>query len=417
MSGYAGAMISVWLCVLVFIAAHTANTENYVTPNGLNACLDDHAPCLTLEEYVRQQDRYFTNDSSFHFYPGIHFLNDSLTLINVHNVTMQGLSSDGPMVTIVVNDFLINIILKNCEHIQVCSIDFILAYSFNYVFGIYFSYFVTLSESNVYVLDDETWGCSLIEAQSSTLEVIDSTFTGLDGYAGAVLTIQNSSVSFTGNNTFENNEASLGGVIYMNDSELSLTGTTVFKSLKVNSRLIDQWWYWFTCNKHLRHESGYGGAIFCNSSIVRINEHSNFVNNKAGDSGGAISCTDATIVIEGYTTFDSNSAYLDGGAITLSKSSIELKGNIQMVNGTAAQGGALDAKHSSISINAVLTHNNANKVPQVALFARNKAARGGSISCTSCNVSLAGVVYFVDNVAYGGGAMLLSSISTVHLMP
>ena len=411
--------MSLWLYVLVIISAYAANALNYVTPNGLSECLDDYGPCLTLEEYVTQQGRYFTNDSLFHFYPGIHFLNDSLTLSNVHNVTMQGFSSNGQKATVVVNDIFISINWKNCEYVQIYSIDIILAYTFDYVFGVYFSHFVQLSESNMHVLDDEASGCSLIEVQSSTINVIDSTFTGLEGYAGAVLTVHNSSVSFTGNNTFENNEASLGGVIYLTDSELDLKGTTIFKrnkSLKDNSRFVTPWWYRFTCNEYLPGSSGYGGAIFCNSSVVRTNEHTNFVNNKAEVSGGAISCTDATIVMKGYTTLDSNSAYLDGGAIKLSKSSIEIYGNIQIVNSTAAQGGALDAKQTTISINAVLMRENVYKVPQVALFAHNRAARGGSISCLSCDVSFAGIVHFVDNAACVGGAMVLSSAS-IHFMP
>ena len=408
---------SSWLCFLVLFLAHSTSAVNYVTPNGFKTCLDGHTPCLTLEEYTEQNERYFTNDTIFLFYPGIHVLNDTLILDNLCNITMQGLHSIYSKATITMdenNPNFIHIIWNNCQYIKISSLVFRIREEniYDYIICFYFSHFVQLS--SVYVSGNERMGCSLIKSKNSTITIIDSTFTRLHGDAGAVvLMTQHSSVLFLGNNTFENNEALLGGAIYSTNSELYLNGTNLFKNNKALKRSDMSWWYRLVCDEYLPQYRGYGGAIFCNSSVVEISGHTNFISNAVEHSGGAVNGINVTNVIQDYTLFTSNSADRNGGAIALKDSYFELSGNIYFVNNTAGQGGALDILQTSAQINILQSNT---PLMQLATFRQNKATRGGSIACFPCNLSFAGVVHFIDNTAYVGGAIFLSFNARVLFM-
>ena len=406
------------LCLLVLFLAHSTSAVNYVIPNGFQTCLDDHAPCLTLEEYTEQNERYFTNDTIFLFYPGIHVLNDSLILDNLCNISMQGLYSDDSKATIIMDENshnFIHIIWNNCQYITISSLAFHLEDIYDYTISFYFSHFVQLS--NIYVSGNEVMGCNLIKIKNSTITMVDSTFTGLYGDAGAVMSMtQHSSVSFLGNNIFENNEALLGGAIYSTDSELYLNGTTLFMNNKALKRSALSWWYKALCDEYLPLYRGDGGAIFCNSSFVKISGHTNFINNVVKNSGGAVYGINVKIVVQDYALFTSNSADMNGGAIELKESYFELSGNVHFVKNTAAQGGALDIFQTNAQINILPNQQSNTPLMYLAMFRQNRAARGGSIACVPCNLSLGGVVHFVDNTAYGGGAVILSSTAKVLFM-
>ena len=47
-------------------------------------------PCLTLQDYLNNGSHFFTNHSSFLFLPGTHYLNKSLSLEQLENVTLRG---------------------------------------------------------------------------------------------------------------------------------------------------------------------------------------------------------------------------------------------------------------------------------------------------------------------------------------
>ena len=47
-------------------------------------------PCLSLSEYVADQEKYFTSDSSFVFLEGEHYLDSLLKLKDISNVHLKG---------------------------------------------------------------------------------------------------------------------------------------------------------------------------------------------------------------------------------------------------------------------------------------------------------------------------------------
>ena len=60
-------------------------------------------PCLTLNEYAGNPDKYFVNNTRFYFYPGIHRLDYSLNLVNLYNFSFLGWPNYDQVVTIAVD--------------------------------------------------------------------------------------------------------------------------------------------------------------------------------------------------------------------------------------------------------------------------------------------------------------------------
>ena len=46
--------------------------------------------CRTFNDYANDADTYFTSDSSFHFMKGTHYLNVTLSIKNVVNLSFVG---------------------------------------------------------------------------------------------------------------------------------------------------------------------------------------------------------------------------------------------------------------------------------------------------------------------------------------
>ena len=69
--------------------------QNYVQPSAskMIPCPREQRPCLTLKEYANKSEVYFVNNTVFYFYSGIHRVDSSLKLINVHNFSFQSLAS------------------------------------------------------------------------------------------------------------------------------------------------------------------------------------------------------------------------------------------------------------------------------------------------------------------------------------
>ena len=200
------------------LADATSKQNNYVKPN--RGILLTHQHRHTLEFYASQQDQYFVNDTIFYFYPGIHTLDRSLDLKNVHNVTIRGLSSSEPVILILGSS--VRIIWRSCWCIKFSSIDFYLAESFTHTIELTQS----VQLSNVSIFGNGSSGCSSILIQGSALDINDSGLVVIKGIIGSALMISDSSVvTFAGNNRCENSEAEHGGAIYLHSSMLTLKGT------------------------------------------------------------------------------------------------------------------------------------------------------------------------------------------------
>ena len=283
----------------------------HVTPNKTVRCSNDEVSCLTLQEYANQSHVYFINDTTVHFGPGIHTLNHSLRLKNLHNFTFHGLPDDEFQSVNILLGSLVSITWEECSNIEISSICFTILSHFT--FGIMFEHTQLVQLSSISVFGSGYLGNASIMCQKSTVGVRDSTFIGIYGSLGAALILLESCVIFTGNNAFYDNIAAYGGSLYIVESVVILSGTNTFLNNTASEILEDDdeddsWTF-----------RGSGGAIYCESSTLYINsEYSKFVNNMAEESGGALVAQHGNITIYGYILFENNPAQSeDGGAISL----------------------------------------------------------------------------------------------------
>ena len=94
----------------------------YVTPNKSMPCLTDHHPCLTIDEYASQIDKFFLNNSIFSFDPGNHSLNIGINISGINNVSFIGLPNNS--VTIEVLKEFACITWEGCTNIEISNITF-----------------------------------------------------------------------------------------------------------------------------------------------------------------------------------------------------------------------------------------------------------------------------------------------------
>lgn len=276
----------------------TPTRHYYVTPTNDSPCqhLVDHAPCLIFEDYVNPSDIYFVNNTVFYFYPGTHRLNASLILINVHNVTMQGLP--GNETVLIVLDTMVNITWDICYGVEISSIPFELTSGFSYGIAFKQSHLVRLF--NVTILGSDTRGQSLIMSQNSSLDIVNSKFFAIKGYIGAALEFSDASgATFTGNNSFKHNMAKFSGAIYSLDSVLIFNGTNTF----INNS-----------------GSTYGGGIETVLSDVTFAGTVSFIGNLA--IMGAFSM-DSKVTVQGKMNFASNATHFSRG-IALTRTSKQI---------------------------------------------------------------------------------------------
>ena len=70
------------IAVLIFLSLLLLKAKS-------KACTSNNA-CLTLSDYVNDANHFFTSNTAFVFLEGTHYLNDTLTLCNLYNITFQG---------------------------------------------------------------------------------------------------------------------------------------------------------------------------------------------------------------------------------------------------------------------------------------------------------------------------------------
>ena len=363
------------------LLSETAGTTtlNYVTPNAETGCPQDggKASCFTLEEYAHQQDVYFANSSMFRFLPGMHQLDENLTFISVHGLTIQGTKGNGS-VRIALISSSARITLKNCSNIEILSVNFVLLDDFT--FAIVFENTHSVRILNTSILGHGSRGCSSILSKKSTLNVTNSKFIGIAGYLGAAMMITASSnINFTGFNVFKSNTAMLGGALYLEDSVMMINASDSGINFTNNSAMS-------------------GGAIYSFSSGTRLLGKSmvTFANNTANNSGGAISISKGIFHIHASALFYNNHASNDGGAIMLS--------NVNSIS--------LGSNSSSNLSNTSYTHSS------IVLFQQNLAVRGGgAIESHNSSLTITKTIIFHGNSAGSNGGAISLIQSKLILVP
>ena len=428
-------LISVSVSILLIIIAwlahpQIATTVNYVTPT--DACPGDKAPCYTLEEYVNQQDTYFTNNSTFHFLPGLHKLEESIRIINTHNLSFHGVlgpDNENLMVKIAFNSAA-SILWENCSDIEITSLVITLVDNFTY--SIVFERTHSVEISNISILGNGNNGCSSILSNTSMLNITNSQFIGIHGCLGAALMINASSnITFTGSNSFKNNTAINGGAIYLYGSTLIMQadGANSFTNNSITVNFNED--TCSTCNSVWQTVPciGCGGAVYGHFSIILLTGQSMvlFSENKAlqargeyyyySESGGAIAVVNGSFITDVSTIFYNNNAHYQGGAILFRDVDSKLLGSITFNNNTANFGGALYILRTNISFNVDQTENTSSAI---IAFQNNIASNnlGGAIKSYKSNLTFTMSVLFEGDTAHhDGGAMSLSDTSKLVLAP
>ena len=381
------------------ILSETTSEIIYVTPSRTSSCPNEPMLCRTLQEYASEPERYFANNTSFYFYSGVHRLDDSLRLKNVHNISFQGLPTGNGVVNILMA-FSASISWEKSWNIEISSINFILLDNFSFTLRFELSLFFHLS--NISIFGNGYSGCSSVMSHESEIDISNSKFIGINGFLGAAVMMVASNITFRGNNVFLNNTAASGGSIYLFDSRLTLNGTNLFlnnTSSSYSEELING--KMSSCNYHtekIKRYTGSGGAIFCITSYLRVYEHSNFTANVAKSTGGALLVDTSDFFIHGIAAFSQNIADDSGGALLLTNTTSNISGNLSLNRNEAEAGGAIVVTKGKISIQ------------DYALFSGNTAEdQGGALHLTNVDFEFCGSIHFGNNTAgkYRGGALYM----------
>ena len=176
------------------ISSSVSMHVNYVKPFGSeraskSPCSDVKRPCLTLNEYASNSDEYFVNNTRFYFYPGIHRLEYSINLVNLHNVSFLGRPGksigwpNGDQVVTMAVDSSVSITWNESWNIEISSIGFFLHDNFTFILRFEHSQLVQLANISIY--GNGYSGCSSIISEESVLEFNNSVFIGINGFLGA----------------------------------------------------------------------------------------------------------------------------------------------------------------------------------------------------------------------------------------
>ena len=89
-SAFIASVILIVLLLLLESQTVTSLALNYAHSTPTDRWLGVKA-CYTLEHYANQQNTYFTDGSSFYFFPDLHGLEEDIRImIDVHNLSFQG---------------------------------------------------------------------------------------------------------------------------------------------------------------------------------------------------------------------------------------------------------------------------------------------------------------------------------------
>ena len=413
----------------------------YVHPsNGSSIPCNVSDPC-TFDQYANDPEQHFLSSTVFIFLPGDHQLNTSINLHGVHNVSFQGMSTEGSVTVILGPQVGIN--FSSCDDIEMTSLNFLLSGDYEYRLIFYNINSINLQSIVISTKDENSTGNSAILSQTSVINISDSNFVGISGQYGAALqALDSSEITFTGANNFTNNSAKLGGAIHCTSSMLHFDemSITLFISNTAASNMIMPGYDIASDDSTgIPFKSGNGGAVYVDHSQFIMSGCAQFLTNNAINLGGAVAAVNhSMVVINGSlcskfsVVFDSNGVITEdelpfnaigsGGAIYIYDSEANIS-NISFFNNySPMHGGAAYFVQSDISLmNIVAISNMANKFFGGALrfyqcthvyingensFANNYARLyGGAIEfCSVQLLSIAGINYFNGNKAENGGA-------------
>ena len=120
-------MVTVQCLILLFMCFEcTPATEYYVTARSDSSDCPESFICRNLSFYTSSQEAYFVNNAFFHFLEGLHYLEHSIIVHGVSNLSLVGIAESIPgdhdvitetssVITCLSSDGIGNIIFNNCS--------------------------------------------------------------------------------------------------------------------------------------------------------------------------------------------------------------------------------------------------------------------------------------------------------------
>ena len=269
-------------------------------------------PCLTLEQYTREKNRYFTTGAIFVFLEGNHMLQTPLKLKHVSNLSLTGVRNDSS-VSIICKEY---IALFNATNIAIERLTF-KRRSFS-------SPLISFDQSNkIHISNSVFLGAGIystspaaLYCHATNIAITNCLFkdnTNPKGEGGAILAKSETNLRLTGNN-FTRNGAGRGGAICTSESSLLLEGTTM-------NIFNDNY-----CSHYPNIIRG-GAVLYCEMCRVNIRGRNIFENNKCSlqvDLASVISIDTGTLTLSGVARFYRNEAKY--GTIHLKCSHAQIEG-------------------------------------------------------------------------------------------
>ena len=340
------------------------------TATSCSSCPHNSANCMTLSDYAREAELYFTSNTTIVFLPGDHVLDTNITVANVARLTMCGKSSSGNIATVVRNGS-VGFSFTNLVDLNIHSLAF---NSYNF----------------------RSWSYGSHPASNSALLLQSTQYTKLVNCSfhdnlGTALTVKNTSVTLV-ENKFIHNQCACGSFSEM--CELGC-GITTFNS---NLTFIGNTSFHNNTQTAFYHYVHCAGAIWASASSLHFNGSNNFIGNSAsGINGvGAIYAeANTSLSFSGTSIFIHNLAEVGGATATLENVVLTFSGTNNFTSNSANNGGAICANsNTSLSFSGT-SH-----------FSHNSAKYGGAIGASDhVMLTFSGTNNFVNNMAESGGAI------------
>ena len=387
-------LLSFWLLSAITLHCSISLTvakEVFVRPSE-NVTCSSQSPCLTLNEYAREADKYFRDNTTFIFLPGVHHLDLQLNLESLSNLTFLG--SYEEEVTQILFSQRVNLTWTNCVNIEIINLVFVingLSESKQQLSALAFLRSKSIL-SKLTLFGDGVFRAIFVN-DLSEISISDVHISRASSDNGSALLAVNSTVKFYSYNTFINNTATYeGGAIALYNCTSNFEGNISFIDNTANNT-----------------NYSYGGAVFISGGSHNIFGNISFDSNRARI-GGAMALfaiyylSICTCTLSGNINFLNNKAHYNGGpvhgggAIYTQRCSLNVSGYINFVDNSARAGGALDLNSAKVNLSGKI------------LFISNTADIGGAVavrtySHTDPVLNLTGLVSFVNNSAIKGGAM------------
>ena len=316
--------------------------ENSVCPSDFE---NQFVPCRLFNDYAREGDQYFVDNTIFTFLPGTHQLDVSLDLKNLTNITL--LASDKDNNVSLVFSPLVNVMWTNCADVQISDLNIVLSGreippdDHTIFASMVFSSGLRSSLSRLTFLGTKAMSSTAIFVRDSSIKINDLSVLGIRSFRGAALLADNSTLDISGLNTFSSNHATdRSGAMALYNCICNISGKASF------TKNIAKWGGAMTSYGGIHNiygdmsfinnvATGDGGALDVFSSLFNISGNVSFVNNSA-DNGGALSIYadygQNTSIILDNAVFIGNYASFSGGAVTLDHGNHNITGSMSFIN-------------------------------------------------------------------------------------